>query len=302
MLAVLSAAWFGLSYYGYLTKGYPVWILLASLAAFSTVSVLEVFLAEPTLRAWLVLFLESAAVVGFFWRADWRVLAVTWAVVLVFLGWGYFSARRRLANSIEIPFFGTAAEDLGKLTTGLLLFMILIYAPKAGNNPLVVSPKSFGTFFDWASNVVNGFYPELSFNGSFGNFSESVAKMELKNNPNFQNLNPDQQNAVIAAQTAQFEQGFLQNAATSSVAVATSSPTSDAFYSVLQGMATAWQSEAGGWFIVGWIAVIFIALRSVGVIFVWVEEVVALVFYELLLATGFMKIQEEEHVREVIGF
>lgn len=302
MLAVLTAAWFGLSYYGYLTKGFPVWMLLASLAAFSTLSVLEVFLAEKRLRVWLVLFLESLAIVGFFWRADRLVLAITWIILLAFLGWGYFAARRRLANSIEIPFFGTAAEDLGKLTTGILLFMILIYVPQAGNNPLVVSQKSFRTFFDWASSAANGFYPQLSLNGSFGSFSESVATMELQNNPSFQNLNPDQKNAAIAAQTQEFEQSFLKNAPSSSAAVATSSPTSDAFYSVLQGMANAWQSEAGGWFIIGWIAVIFIALRSVGVIFVWLEEIVALAFYELLLATGFMKIQEEEHVREVIGF
>ncbi len=302
MLAVLAAAAFGWTYYGYLTKGFPVWTLLISLAVFSTLSVLEVFLAERAGRAWAVLFFESFGVVGFFWRVDARVLSVIWLVVLIFLAWGYFSARRRLANSIEIPFFGTASEDLGKLTTGLLLFMILVYAPQAGNNPLLVSQKGFGSFFDWASNVANGFYPELSFNGTFGSFSESVARMELANNPNFQNLNPDQKTAAIVAQTTQFERNFLQNAATSTTAVASSSPTSDAFYSVLQGMANAWQSEAGGWFLVGWIAVIFIALRSVGVIFVWIEEFVALVFYELLLATGFMKIHEEEHVREVIGF
>ena len=53
---------------------------------------------------------------------------------------------------------------------------------------------------------------------------------------------------------------------------------------------------------VGWAAVIFIALRSVGIVFVWLAEFITLIFYESLIAMGFMKITEEEHVREVLGY
>lgn len=297
-VAVIAAAVFGFSYYGYLTRGYSVWVLLAAFLFFAAVFALEVFITERTRRALLVAVLQSVGVVAFFWRIDWRVLVVTGAIMFAFLVWGHFSGRHRLENSIEVPFFGATSVALGKFTTGALIFMILIYVPNVGGNPLVISPKSFGTLFDWASAVVNDFYPSISLQGSFGSFSESVAKMELQNNPNFQNLTPDQKSAVVSQQTTQFEKTFLGNATGT---VASSSSASDAFYNVLQGMANAWQSEAGGWFLIGWIAVVFIALRSVGVIFNWIAQFVTLMFYELLLATGFIKIHEEEHIREVIA-
>jgi small basic protein len=298
-VAVLSAALFGYAYYAYLSRGFSVWLLLAAFTFFAVLAALQVFLSTHVGQALTVILLESIGVVGFFWRDNWQILLITWAVVFVFLAWGYLSGRGRLVNSIDIPFFGTSGTTLGKFTTGLLIFMVLIYAPQIGGNPLVVSQKSFRSFFNWAASVANGFYPEISLNGSFGNFSESFTKMELQNNPSFNNLTQDQQTVAITQGTQQFEQDFLGNASSS---VATSSPASDAFYNVLQGMMNAWQAQSGGWFVVGWAAVIFIALRSIGVVFIWLAQFVTLMFYELLLATGFMKITEEEHVREIIGF
>ncbi len=301
-LAVLAAAAFGFSYYGYLTKGYSVWLLLGTFLFFAAMFALGVFLMEKTRYAILVAFLETAGVVGSFWRTDWHVIAVTGAVMFVFLVWGHFTGRGRLENSIEVPFFGATGTALGKFTTGALIFMILIYVPKVSGNPLVISSQNFGTFFDWAAGVVNDFYPSISLHGTFGNFSESIAQMELANNPNFQNLSPSEKTAAVAQQSKQFEATFLGTASSTAPApVTASSSASDAFYNVLQGMMNAWQSEAGGWFLIGWIAVVFIALRSVGVVFNWIAQFVMLMCYELLLATGFMKIHEEEHIREVIS-
>lgn len=300
VLAVLLAAGFGFSYYRYLTGGMPIWVLFVALTLFAVITTLQAFLAKHGWRTFCVIVLETAGVVGFFWRDDWRIIAITAAVVLAFLVWGYFSARVRLENSVHVPFFGVANMTLSKFTTGLLIFMVLIYAPQLGGNPLLVSQKSFRTVFDWASGVVDNFYPNLSLSGSFGNFSESFAKMELTNNPEFQNLTPDQQNAAIAQESQQLEQNLTAKLPSSSVA--SSSPTSDAFYSILQGMMNAWQTQSEGWFDVGWAAVIFIALRGLGIIFIWLAEFVTLIVYELLLATGFIKLGEEFRSREVIGY
>jgi hypothetical protein len=296
--AVCAAAAFGFSYYGYLTHGYPVWVLLAMLTLFAAIFALGVFIIDGVRHALVLALLESLAAIAFFWRIDWRVLLVTGGITFVFLIWGHFSGRHRIENSITVPFLGSTGTALGKFTTGALIFMILIYVPKVNGNPLVVSEKSFGTFFDWAANVVNDFYPSVSLHGTFGSFSESIARMELANNPSFQNLSPDAQKAVVSQQTKQFEATFLGNASSTVVA---SSSASDAFYNVLQGMAGAWQTEAGGWFLIGWIAVVFIALRSIGVVFNWIAQFVTLMGYELLLATGFIKVHEEEHIREVIA-
>jgi hypothetical protein len=298
-VAVLSAGLFGFLYYRYLTQGISVWFLLASLLIFGAACVMEVFLAKNGWRSFLVILLEVAAALGFFWRDEILIIAITAGIMLVMFSWGHFSARSHVVNSVEIPFFGASGNVLGKFTTAVLLFMILAYVPQIGGNALVVSSQSFRTFFDWTSGLVNSFYPDLSLNGSFGNFAESFSKMELANNPSFQSLNTAQQNAAVQEETTQFTQNFLQNAAGP---VASSSPASDAFYNVLNGVLSAWQSQSSGWFDVGWATVLFIGLRTLGILFVWVAQFISLIFYELLLASGFMKISQEPHSREVLGY
>ncbi len=299
IVAVAAAGLFGYLYYRYLTQGLSVWLLLGALAFFGVATVMETFLARSTARSFIVIILETVAALAFFWKDNMQILGIIALIMIAMLLWGYFSARSRLRNGIEIPFFGASGDMLGKFTTGLLLFMILAYVPQISSNALVVSQQSFRTFFDWTSGFINSFYPELSLNGSFGNFAQSVSKMELANNPSFQSLNTAQQNTALQQATDQFTQNFLHN---TSGTVASSSPTSDAFYNVLNGVLSAWQSQSSGWFDVGWVTVLFIGLRTLGILFVWLAQFISLIFYELLLAVGFMKVSEESHPREVIGY
>jgi hypothetical protein len=298
-IAVLSAALFGFLYYRYLTQGISVWFLLVGLMLFGVVSVIEVFLSKNALRSLAVIILETAAALGFFWRDEPQILGIIAAIMIVMLAWGHFSARARLRNGIEIPFFGVSGDMLSKFTTGLLLFMILAYVPQIGGNALVVSQQSFRTFFDWTSGFINSFYPSISLGGSFGDFAQSVSKMELANNPSFESLPAAEQSSTLQQATDQFTQNFLQSA---SQPVSTSSPTSDAFYNVLDGVLGAWQSQSSGWFDVGWVTVLFIGLRTLGVLFVWLAQFISLIFYELLIALGFMHVTEETHPHELIGY
>lgn len=297
--AVILAGLFGYLYYRYLSGGLSVWFLFAALLLFGAVSAMEVFAAKDGWRSFAVIFLETVAALAFFWRDNLQILGITGLIMFAMLLWGHFSARARVTNSVEIPFFGASGNMLGKFTTGVLFFMILTYVPQIGGNALVVSQQSFRTLFDWTSGLVNSFYPDLTLNGSFGDFAQSFSKMELANNPSFQALSAAQQSAAVQQESAQFTQSFLQD---SSVPVASSTPASDAFYNVLDGVLSAWQSQSSGWFDVGWVAVLFIGLRAIGILFVWLAQFVSLIFYELLLALGFMKITQEPHSREVIGY
>lgn len=299
-VAIGSAGLFGYVYYQYLTQGLSVWILLGAITFFGVACVIEAFLARGFARGFVVIVLETAAALGFFWKDNLQIVCIIALIMIGMLLWGYLSARSRVQNGVEIPFFGASGEMLGKFTTGILLFMILAYVPQIGGNALVVSSQSFRTFFDWTSGLINDFYPGLSLNGSFGDFAESVAKMETQNNPSFQSLSSAQQNIALQQAADQFAQTFIQGAAPRTVAI--SSPASDAFYNVLDGVLSAWQSQSSGWFDVGWVAVLFVGLRAIGIIYVWVAQFITLIFYELLLATGFMKISEETHSHEVIGY
>lgn len=300
VVAVASAALFGYFYYRYLTQGLSVWILLGAIAFFGVVSVMEVFLSKSAGRSFMIIVLESAAALGFFWKDEMQIIGIIAFIMIVMLLWGHLSAHSRLQNGIDIPFFGVSGDVLSKFTTAVLLFMILAYVPQIGGNALVVSAQSFRTFFDWTSGVINSFYPGLSLNGSFGDFAQSVSKMEVQNNPSFKSLNTAQKNVAIQQAADQFSQNFLKN--TASGTIATSSPTSDAFYNVLDGVLSAWQSQSSGWFDVGWVTVLFIGLRAIGILFVWLMQFISLIFYEFLLATGFMKISGETATKEILGY
>ena len=300
VLSVISAGLFGFTYYRYLEDGMPVWWLLGALALWGIMSVLQVFLARAVVRRGVLIAVEAIATLMFFYHDDPAILLITAGVVFVFLVWGYAASRRTLTNSIEIQYFRITGNVLGKLTTAALLFMILIYVPQVNQGSVFVSRQGFRDFFDWSAGLVNNIYPNVSLNGSFQTFAQGVATMELKNNPNFQTMSPQAQSSTINQATTQLETSFGN--ATSGLAVAPTDPASDAFYNFIVGMLQAWKSEGSSWFIIGWAVVLFLALRTLGFLFVWVDQFISLIIYEILLASGFMRITEATQTKEVIGY
>lgn len=299
VLAIASSAFFGYLYFRYVAHGLSVWILLGGLALFAIFSALQTFLTKSAGRRALVLLLEVLALLVFFRTDDWRILAITGGAMFVLSFWGYLSSRAYLNNSIEVPFFGVTRDVLGKFTTAILIFMVLIYVPQLNDGTPFVSQQNFSGFFDWSAGLINNFYPHLSLTGSFGDFADSVAKMELENNQTFQTLNAQQQSAAVSQAADQFKQTFAKNAA---APIAASDPTSNAFYNLLVGALNAWKGQSSGSFAIGWAIVAFFVLRSLGIVFVWFAQFLTLIFYEILLASGFMKIAEETQAREAIGY
>jgi len=299
VLSVGMAALFGYLYFRYLSQGLSVWILLAGLALYGGVTALQAFLAKNGTRRVLLLIPEILALLFFFRNDDWHILLVAGVLVFFFMAWGYIAGRSIAGNSIEIPFFGLTSSVIGKFTTALLIFMILSYVPQIGGNTPFISPQNFRVLFDWASGVVGNFYPGVTLNGTFGDFTQSFAKKELANNQTFQNLNPKAQDAAVNQTATQLADAFAKNGAGP---VAATSSTSDAFYNLITGLLNAWKTQSSGWFTFGWAIVLFFVLRGVGVVFVWIDQFITLVIYEILLAAGFMKITEQSQAREVIGY
>jgi hypothetical protein len=299
ILSVAVAALFGYLYYRYLTVGISVWFVVGGLALFGVLTVLQVFLSNSPNRRVAILLCEIAALMIIFRNDNWRILVITGVTLLLFQIWGYFAGRSRLRNSVEIPFFSMTGNTLGKFTTGILIFMILTYVPQLNSNSTFISQQSFRAFFNWSAGFLSGFYPNLALTDSFGNFAQSVAKMELANNPSFENLNTEEQNLEISQAATQFSDTFSKPSPTP---ITASDTTSDAFYNVIEGMMAAWQSQSSGWFVIGWGVVLFIALRSVGIVFVWLDQFICLIFYEILLASGFMKVMEQSQSKEIIVY
>jgi hypothetical protein len=294
VLAVIFAGSFGYSFARYLAGG-SFWMVLTALLLWSSVEVVGGFIQKSIGRQFVVALLESVVLVLFFYPIAWQALMVTGIIVFLCLLWGYFSVRRELHNTLEVRFFTASGKVVGKVITAAVIFMIIMYGSLANDNgSLFISENGFNAFFNWTAGFVHDFYPSVPLTGSFGDFAEAVARMQLQDNAAFQNLPAAEQNAAMAESAEQFMDGFTKST------IAASSPTSNVLYGYLANLFANLQDRYNDLFIGGWGLLLFLILRSIGIIVVWVGQFVALIVYEILLAAGFMKISEQVATKEII--
>jgi hypothetical protein len=299
VLSFFGALAVGYSYHAYLTAGMSAWFLVAALFLFGILSAFQGFLCKSAGRRILVIIGEVAALSVFFYATDWRFLASAAAVALIFFFWGYLSSRAELNRSIEISFFGASKRAIGDALTGLLIFMIVIYIPLWNQSNVFISEQSFGAFFDWGAGIFQAFYPAIPIANSFQNFAEGLAKNQLQDVAAFQSMTPANQSAAV-------DQGagtIMSNVSRSiGVPIAASDSISSVAYRYIVKTLTGWKDHFKNTFFVGWSIVLFLALRSIGIIFVWIDQFLFLIFYEILLSARIISIKEEPRTKETIGY
>lgn len=302
ILGVLCAGSFGYCYYSYLVASLSPWFVLIAFLLWSTVFVLQGFLQKDPERRLLVLILETFALLAFFYAYNWQVLFLSVLTVIGVLFWGHFSMRRELTNSVGVRFFTASGRALGKLMTAAIIFMIAMYASFWGaQGTLFVSQSSFTSFFDWIAGFVHTAYPTIPVNGSLDDFARGIANLELGNNPVFKAMTPSAQSVAITETAGEIIAAFGGNAS-GTAAITPSEPASDAFYTyILQKMAGFEERFQNG-FYAAWGLAAFIVVRGIGIVFVWIAQFFSLIFYEILLATGFMKIGEQVQTKEVVEY
>lgn len=295
----LSALYFGYAYFEYLTGGLSPWYVFVAALAFCVASALQVFLPKDLGRRALVILGEACAFVIFFVMQDtWQIILISAFISFVVLAWGYMSGKSRVRNGVEVQFFSCAGAAIGKVVTAMLLFMILVYIPQASAGA-VVPRASFQTFFDWAAEIANRFYPNIPLNDSFGAFSQGVAQMELSNNPTFETMSPADQSSTVAAASGELSSEVAQ---TTGQPPSPGESVSDVAYNYVAASFVNSENQFGNVSLVIWVIVLFLILRSIGIIFVWLAELVALVFYEILLASGFMHVSKATQMKEIIEY
>jgi hypothetical protein len=295
-LTVIFAGSLGYAFARFLAGG-SFWWVFAALLVWSAVSVVVGFIQKNVERRFLVALLESVALVAFFYTVAWQAIAIAGLLILLCLLWGYFSIRRELRNTIEVRFFTASGKVVGKVVTAAVLFMIIMYGSVANNNGnFFVSQGVFNSFFNWTGDFVNKFYPTVPLTGSFGDFAQAIAQMQLQNNPTFKSLPPAEQNQAVADSAQQFMSGFTTSTS------ASTTPTSNVLYNYFVNLFSNLQNRYNDLFLGGWGLLLFLILRSIGIIVVWIGQFVTLILYEILLATGFMKITEHPATKETIEY
>ena len=226
-------------------------------------------------------------------------LAASAAIAFVFLAVGHLQVRSELNHGTTIRFFRSTHGIMAKSVTVALFMAIVLYLPMANGGKIFVGESAFNGFFNWAAGLAGNFYPTLPLTGSFNDLAQSLAKTELASNPTFTALSPNDQNAAITAAAGQIENNLSRSLG---VTLAPSSSVSDVVYGAIKNMLQEWSVQFPVWFTVGWGITLFVILRSVGVVAVWMGQFLTMIVYELLLSAGVIRIVEEPQTREVIEF
>jgi hypothetical protein len=234
-----------------------------------------------------------------FYASNIQMLAASAAVALVFLFVGYLQARGELNHGTTIRFFRSTHGIVAKTVTASLLVAVILYLPTASAGAIFIGESGFNVFFNWAAGLAVHFYPAISFTGSFDDFARSAAKEGLAGNSAFNALPSADQDAAVSAMAGQIKDSLSKSFG---VTLSASSSTSDVAYGAIENMLQGLRNRFPAGFDAGWGITLFLILRSIGVIAVWVGQFLTMIVYELLLATGIIRIAEEPQTKEVIEF
>ena len=299
VLSIISAFILGYSYYECLASGISPLIVIGAFLVFGMFSALQALLCNETGRRAFIILCEVIVLGMFFYSINLYFLLAAAVSAFIMFFWGYSGSRSEIDYGIEIRPFKATKSVIGKAMTGVIIFMIVIYIPLWNQNSIFISQKSFNTFFDWCAGVVNTFYPKVSISGSFGDFVNNIARDQLQTAASFQNLNPNQQNVLVA----QSATGIIDNISKDiGISIQPSDTISATIYQFIVKTFVGWENSFQGAFFVGWGVVLFFAARSIGIIFVWLNQFLFFLVYEILLATRFIYIKEEPWTKEIVKY
>jgi hypothetical protein len=292
----------GVSYFyrGYLRGTSGIISLLVVLGVFLLFSIFEVLLQPSRLRRFGVLVLEVIALLGFFvsiMPVGFLVAAAVSALLLMV--WGEYAGRSEADNSMEVRFFRIVRPLLGRYVTALVLLGVLFYLPNFDAHKDLFSEDNFGTVFGWAAGAAANFYPDVTFTGTVQSFADSVARMQLKSNEEFRALPVSRQPAVVD-QVSQKLVGDL--GATFGVPARGDQTFASLLYAYISNALGKFEQQFGQQFLFVWAVALFLAARSIGVLFSFVIAVIGYVIFQMLLTFNAIHIIGESRMHEVIGY
>ncbi|RJQ28442.1 hypothetical protein C4571_03665 [Candidatus Parcubacteria bacterium] len=296
---VLSAAALGYVYSLYLQNKATPLVFGSVIAVFGIFSALQVFLTKNFARRFSILVLEAFVFIPFFFDYSFELLVAVVFFFLVFATLGEVASRRAMDNSLQVRFLAVARPVLTRLTTGIVLILILLYIPQWNPESIFLSENAFQGFFDSAAGGANKFYPEVMFSGSFKELAESLARLQLAGTSVFLSLSPASQEQVVRQTASQIIESVSKNLG---VEVSGGESTSKIFYNLIIATLRGFHDRFGQWFLVGWAVAVFFVARGFGTIFYWAVGLCAFIVYELLLAIDFIRITGESRTHEVVEF
>ncbi len=299
ILAAFSSSWLFLDF---LDGKAVFWLPAISVALLMAFSVFEILIGEDFFRRSFVLLLEIAAVIIPFYlrnqNLSYYYFLTAAAIMLVLLFLGELQSRRSLDDNIRVRFFRIAKKELSKLTTALVLVFLIFYFPQINSQKSVaLSEYFFGGLYDVSVKIVNGLYPEINLNGSYGDFIKSMVDYQISGNIQFETMPTALQSQLRNTLTAQL---MSQISGRLGMAIPASEPLGGVFQAYLMKILNGWRTQYGILFFGVWLLALFFLVRSFAVVFYWAVALVAYLIYEILVASDFLRLVPRNRIQEVV--
>jgi len=298
VLAVLSSIWVGYACSVFLETG-AVLDFSISIFPFLVLTSFETVFIKSLLRRSLVLLLETAILLSFFYQSSAIYLLTAGSAFLFFSLAGEILSRSLILTSIEVNFLKFTSPVFKKTITGLVLFTIIIFVPKWNDKNVFISPAAFGGVFVWASGIAQNFYPEIHFNSTVDDLAKEITRYQLTGSDYYANLPAAAQKSIFDSTLPQISDRLKQVLGGNLLG---GEKISDVLYKIILNSLNTWRSDFGIWFVIAWIAVVFLTSRTIGAFIWWIAALIALLIYQFLIALNFAAIKEESVTKESLVF
>jgi len=296
-LTILTALWVSFAYRGYLlgTTGLTQFFIATGL--FSMCALLGAIFTKNFTHRFVLSLAASFALVSFLPGDAKTHIAGALASFSFFLA-GEFTARKELENASHVKFFAVARGYLKKLTTALVL-IVIIFLPKfdAETGTPILTERFFGGVFDASIKVASGLYPEVKFDDSLEDFLRTDVELKIQNDIRFRDLLPNERLLVVgeAVRTSIADwQQFVGKA------IDPSRPLKDFIFELISKGMNDLALKAKEWIAIAWVVALFMAFRGIGTIFYFLIAFISFGVYQFLIAFKFAKISFIQRPHETI--
>jgi hypothetical protein len=296
-LSILSAFSFGYFYVLYLGGVYGIWPMIGFLAVFCVLSVIRAVVGHDTRGSIGIIFVETLVMTGpFALLVPFETFSLVAIVVFAFFLWGYAESREEAERCLEIRFFKIAHPYINKIVTGAVLMMAIFYLPVLGTGNAFLSEASFESFLRASAVFVKYIYPDFDPQSTVGTVTAKFAENQAAQQPDFARMPERTQQFVIQQSVS----STISNINSSlKIHVDTNESVENALYDFVTTTLNGWKERFGTWFFVGWVALVFLLVRSIGFFFsLAVSFLTFLVFYALV-AMKIVKIGSESRMKEI---
>lgn len=297
IFTVLCALWFSFAYREYLLDTGGLTHFFVATGFFLMSALLGAIFVKNFTHRFVLAFAVSFALVSFLEGSAQIHIAGALAAFLFILA-GEFTARKELENASHVKFFSVARGYLKKLTTALVL-VIVIFLPKfdSATGTPIVTERFFGGVFDASIKVAAGLYPEVKFDESLEDFLRTDAELKIQSDPRFRDLLPKERMLVIGeavrASIADWQK-FVGKA------IDPSRPLKDFIFELIAKGMNDLATKTKEWIAIAWVVALFMAFRGIGTIYYLFIALVSFGVYHLLIAAKFAKISFIQRPHETV--